>query len=127
MAADPVPCHCPRERSLRWAEGVTQISGPPVVLVRCDGRLSEQPGASECLVDDSRDCQTLGWEHARPGLVSQVLSCDAHHFNIFLGGQVSSHIATRDCLLFVVFEFPGTLFECNLTYRLGDTDRSAHS
>lgn len=64
--------------------------GPLVVLVRCLARLSPGDKAA-ARVDISRECETLGWEHAGPGLVFYTLHCSANHFNLFAKEYVSTH------------------------------------
>lgn len=73
------------------AMGMSHRRGPLVVLVRCLNRLDPGDKAA-ARVDISRDCKTLGWEHARPGLVSHTLQCSANHFNLFTKEFVSTHI-----------------------------------
>lgn len=46
------------------------------------GRLGSGDKA-EARVDVSRECETRGLEHARPGSVSYTLQCSANHFNLF--------------------------------------------
>lgn len=65
--------------------------GPPVVLIRCLHSLNPGDKAT-ARVDISRNCETLGWEHDRPGLVSHILECNANHFNLFTQEFVSTSI-----------------------------------
>lgn len=62
--------------------------GPLIVLVRCLSRLNPDDKAG-ARVDISRDRETLGWEHARPSLVSHTLQCSANHFKLFTEEFVS--------------------------------------
>lgn len=88
MDPGELECCCPGLLSAPEVMAVSSRSGPLVVLVRCLGRLSSSDKAA-ARVDSSRSCETLGWEHARPGLVSYTLQCSANHFNLFSKEYVS--------------------------------------
>lgn len=81
-------CSCGQYFSPSGVMGMSSPRGPPVVLVRCLDRLNLGENAT-ARVDISRDCDTLGWEHSRPGLVSHTLECSANHFNLFAKDFVS--------------------------------------
>jgi hypothetical protein len=82
-------CCCAGVSMPSEAIAMSSRRGPLVVLVRCLGRLSPDDKAA-ARVDSSRKCETLGWEHARPGLVSSTLQCSANHFNLFTKDYVST-------------------------------------
>ncbi|ROT39559.1 alpha/beta-hydrolase [Sodiomyces alkalinus F11] len=100
-------CCCAGSPLPSEGKGMSPRRGPLVVLVRCLNRLN--PGDKAIArVDISRDCETLGWEHARPGLVSRTVECNANHFNLFTKDFV--HETTekiREALVAMESDFAG--------------------
>lgn len=67
-----------------------QKEGPPVVLLRCTEKVQTCSKGSTARVDVARDCDSLGWDHFRPGLITHILPIQASHFQVFSSAQVSS-------------------------------------